>query len=61
MMATLEEWSIPKEKMGRPLRKSTYVVPPEEADEESYDADTEDELPLRKVVDRMRKERRLGK
>jgi len=50
-MANLEEWTIPKEKIGRPLRKSTYVVPPDEADDESYDADdSEDELPLKKII-----------
>jgi hypothetical protein len=29
LLAKLDEWEIPKNDQGRPLRKAAYVVPPE--------------------------------
>ena len=53
-LANLDEWSLPKENLGRPLRKSTYVVPPEESED---DSDVQEEPALEKVIKRTRKER----
>ena len=52
-LANVDQWALPKENMGRPLRKSTYVVPPEESSSD----ESEDDLPLERVIKRTRKER----
>jgi len=46
----------PKDNTGRHLRKSTYVVPPEETDEFHSD-EPEKETSLQNVIKRTRRER----
>ncbi|XP_069114496.1 uncharacterized protein [Argopecten irradians] len=51
-IANVDEWELPKDNIGRPLRKSTYVVPPESSSEES-----EEETSLKRVIRYRRQER----
>lgn len=52
-LANVDEWSLPKDNIGRPLRKSTYVVPPEESSSD----ESEMEPALQRVIKRTRRER----
>ena len=44
--------------MGRPLRKSVYVVPPEESSSEAAgESDTDEHIPLARFAKKYKKER----
>ena len=54
--ANIDEWVIPTSTDGRPLRKTAYVIPPEDSsDEES--SDTDQEGPYEKLAKKYQKER----
>ena len=54
--ANIDEWVIPTSTDGRPLRKTAYVIPPEDSsDEES--SDTDQEGPYEKLTKKYQKER----
>ena len=54
--ANIDEWLIPTSTDGRPLRKTAYVIPPEDSsDEES--GDTDQEGPYEKLAKKYQKER----
>lgn len=57
-LASLEEWEIPTENRGRPLRKSVYVEPPGQSGDESSSESSDSELPpLNRAVRKKRVER----
>ena len=54
--ANIDEWVIPTSTGGRPLRKTAYVIPPEDSsDEES--GDTDQQGPYEKLAKKYQKER----
>ena len=54
--SNINEWVIPTSTDGRPLRKTAYVIPPEDSsDEES--SDTDQEGPYEKLAKKYQKER----
>lgn len=56
--ANIDNWEIPKDKVGRPLRKSVYVAPPDESEDSLSDApSSEVELSRAKMTKWARKER----
>ena len=56
--ANIDNWEIPKDKLGRHLRKSVYVAPPDESEDSLSDApSSEVELPRAKMTKWARKER----
>ena len=54
-LAQIDDWEIPKDLYGRPLRKATYVVPPET--DEASSSDEDDNAPLARIIKRARQER----
>ena len=54
-LANLDEWEIPKDKKGRPMRKATYVAPMSSTS--SDDESSNEDPPLAKRVKRCRKQR----
>ena len=54
--ANLDEWNIPTTHDGRPLRKTAYVIPPENSSNED-DSDFEQEGPYEKLAKKYQKER----
>jgi hypothetical protein len=56
--ANIDNWEIPKDKVGRHLRKSVYVAPPNESEDSLSDApSSEVEMPSAKMTKWARKER----
>ena len=57
-LAQIDQWEIPKPQNQR-HRKALYVVPPESSTEPGTDTDSDpdDNLPLRTLIDKNRKER----
>ena len=56
--ANIDNWEIPKDKLGRHLRKSVYVAPLDESEDSLSDApSSEVELPRAKMTKWARKER----
>jgi hypothetical protein len=56
--ANIDNWEIPKDKVGRHLRKSVYVAPPNESEDSLSDApSSEVEMPSAIMTKWARKER----
>jgi len=56
--ANIDNWEMPKDNVGRPLRKYVYVAPPDESEDSLSDAPSpEVELPRAKMTKWARKER----
>ena len=55
--ANIDNWEIPKENQGRPLRKSIYVVPPEDSNDNISTDESDEDIPLAKIAKKYRKER----
>jgi hypothetical protein len=55
-LADIDEWDIPTQENGKPLRKPQYVIPPEVSDSETT-SDSEEEMPLAQLAKRYRNER----
>lgn len=43
-LAPIDEWKIPQDTEGRPIRKAAYVIPPEPETENSDNEDSEIDL-----------------
>ena len=59
-LADIDNWEIPAENKGRPLRKSVYVTPPDESGEDKESSNSwssDDNIPLAKLANRWRRER----
>ena len=56
-LAPVDEWEIPKDKLGRNLRKTNYVVPPEASESNNSEQETSHMTPIQKIVKRKRQER----
>lgn len=48
-LAPIDEWKIPQDAEGRPIRKAAYVVPPEPETENSDNEDSEIDLDLQPI------------
>ena len=56
-LADIEEWDIPKDKLGRNLRRAAYVVPPNDPHSNSSDESEMEQQPTQKMIKRRRQER----
>ena len=56
-LAPVDEWEIPKDKLGRNLRKTNYVVPPEASESSNSEPESSHTTPIQKIVKRKRQER----
>ena len=56
-LAPVDEWEIPKDKLGRNLRKTNYVVPPEASESSNSEPESSHTTPIQKILKRKRQER----
>ena len=54
--ANLDDWEIPKDNSGKPSKKATYVVPPEDSDTDSNSDNMGSKNVLAKLAKKYRKE-----
>ena len=55
--AQLQNWDLQEKSRDKPLRKAQYIYPPEESSSTGASSDSDDNMPLKKLSDKIRKER----